>query len=478
MTNKSTKIKSLAKDTGLFAIGSFGSKLLLFLLTPLYTNILTTEQYGITDLINTTINFIYPVFTLSISEATLRFLMDKNYSKRSVLNNSLLITAFSFVAVFIIKPFVGHIDESLDVYWIYFFVIFCLTNINLVLSNFVKGIGKTTLYAVAGIIHTIVIIICNVLFLVYFKFGINGYLLSIVIGISVSILLKIIFGNFRQFIFPIQVDAKVLKDMLVYCIPMIPTIIAWAINTSIDKYMIINLIGMSENGIYSVAHKIPTILTTVLTIFLNAWQLSAINNHGEKGESEFQSEIYNLFNIVCVIGCLFTILLNKPLAKILFAKDFYVAWRYVPLLTTSALFAALAGFLAATYRAAKKTKSLFVSVLIGAVINVVLNFILLKFIGTIGAAIATGISFFAVWLFRIILIQKIVPIKIDFLKTVIAYVLFFLAVIIESFGYEYSFIVSLGVLLVILFVYRNDLTRIYSIVLSIIRKKTLKKQNI
>lgn len=478
MANKSTKIKSLAKDTGLFAIGSFGSKLLLFLLTPLYTNILTTEQYGIADLLNTTINFIYPVFTLSIAEATLRFLMDKNYSKNSVLNNSLLITAFSFAAVFIIRPFVGNIDSSLDVYWIYFFVIFCLTNLNLVLSNFVKGIGKTTLYAIAGIIHTIVVIICNIIFLVYFKLGINGYLLSIVIGMSVSILVKILFGNIRKYILPIKCDTKVLKDMLVYCIPMIPTIIAWAINTSIDKYMIINMIGMSENGIYSVAHKIPTILTTVLTIFLSAWQLSAISNHGEKGESEFQSEIYNLFNIVCIIGCLFTILLNKPLAKVLFAKDFYVAWRYVPLLTTSALFASLAGFLAATYRAAKKTKSLFISVLIGAVINILFNYFLLKWIGTLGAAIATGISFFAVWLFRIILIQRIVPIKLDLWKTMIVYVLFFLAVIIESFGYKYSFVVSLGVLLVVIFVYRSDLTRIYSIMLTTIRKKTLKKINI
>ena len=84
--NDNKKIKTLAKDTGLFAISNFGSKILVFLLTPLYTSILTTEEYGIADLITTTIGFIYPILTLAIADATIRYALDKETDKKKVLN--------------------------------------------------------------------------------------------------------------------------------------------------------------------------------------------------------------------------------------------------------------------------------------------------------------------------------------------------------------------------------------------------------
>jgi len=474
--NKVAKVKNLAKDTGLFAISGFGSKILLFLLTPLYTSILSTEQYGIADLINTTINFVYPVMTLSIAEATLRYSMEKNLSKKAVFNNTLLITLVSFILVLIIKPFIGLIDEALSVYWFYFIAIYCLNNIQLSVSNFVKGTGKTTLFAITGIIQTVVIIVSNILFLVVFKFEIDGYLWSIIIGYAISTLVMFWFGEIYIYIFPLKFDKKLLKEMLVYSIPMIPTIIAWAINTSIDKYMIVNMVGMSDNGVYSVAHKIPTILTTILMIFLNAWQLAAISNYGEDDESEFQTDIYSIFNIVGLIGCFVILIANKFLASILFANDFYVAWHYVPFLTASAFFSALAGFLAAAYRAAKKTKSLFVSVLVGAVVNIFLNYILLNWIGILGAAVATGLSFFVVWFIRIVMVQKIVEIRIDISKTIFTYALFFFAVIIESIDVQYSICYSVGALVIVIIIYFQSIKRIVIVLKSIIRRK-LKKQN-
>ena len=75
------KYKKLLTDTGLFVVSNFASKLLIFLLLPLYTNVLSTEEYAVADLITTTINLTFPVLTLSITEATLRFAFDKNVKK-------------------------------------------------------------------------------------------------------------------------------------------------------------------------------------------------------------------------------------------------------------------------------------------------------------------------------------------------------------------------------------------------------------
>ena len=94
MMSTSSKTKQLAVDTILFGISTFGSKILVFLLTPLYTAVLLTEEYGIADLINTTVNLIYPVLTLAITDATLRYSLDKDCSKRAVLGNSIVITNF------------------------------------------------------------------------------------------------------------------------------------------------------------------------------------------------------------------------------------------------------------------------------------------------------------------------------------------------------------------------------------------------
>ena len=125
---RDNKYKSLLKDTGWFAVGGFASKLLLFLLTPLYTVVLTTREYGIADLINTTIGLVFPILTLAITDATLRFAMKKSLDKKKVLNNSLIIVFFSFMLLICLRPLFGLIDDlqPLQDNWSYFVFIYIL----------------------------------------------------------------------------------------------------------------------------------------------------------------------------------------------------------------------------------------------------------------------------------------------------------------------------------------------------------------
>ena len=470
MTVSSDKVRNLAKDTGLFAISSFGSKILLFLLTPLYTGILSTAQYGIADLLSTTVLFAYPLLTLSVSEAALRFAMEKNTSARAVFDITMLFTALSFVLVFILKPFAVMIDVSLDEYWLYFWLIFCLNNIHTAFSNFIKGKGHTQLFAVSGIVQTVSVIIADILFLVVFDLGIKGYLWGIIAGYAVSVSVMFFGGRLYSLFFPFSIDKALMKDMLRYCIPVIPTTIAWAVNTGIDKYMIIGMVGMSDNGVYSIAHKIPGILTAVMGIFISAWQLSAISNHGEEDESRFQTDIYRVFSLTGLLGCFLLITVNRPLSYILFAKEFHTAWMYVPFLIVSAYFASLSGFLASAFRASKQTGGLFVSVMSGAVLNVILNLVLISAAGTIGAAAATALSFFTVWLIRMITVQKILPIKTDKIRTAVSYTLFFAAAALSCFDQWYSICVSMVLMAAVCIIERRDIKYILNGMIRIIFK--------
>lgn len=475
--NTKTKYKTLAKDMGLFSISSFGTKLLFFFLTPLYTSYLTTNDYGIADILTTTNNFIYPLLTLAITDATLRYSLDKQYNKKNVFCISTLITLISIVALCIFRPMLTIIDPSLDYYWSMFLFIYGLSNILGYIANFVKGLGRTKLFAVQGIIQTVTIIISNIILLVVLRMGVDGYLLSMVIGYVVPIVLLIIKARLYKYISPFKIDKELLKDMLKYSIPLIPTMLLWSVNTTIDKYMIIHMYSLSDSGIYSIAHKIPSIISTVFSIFLSAWYISAITNYGSDDESEYYTNIYKTLDIIGILGSMIIIILNKYLAGLLYAKDFFVAWRYVPFLLVSSMFSSYSGFIASAYRASKKTKRLLVSVVVGAIINIVLNYILLKYIGVLGAAIATTASFFIVWLIRIISVQKIVKININVIPTVISYSLLLLSVIISTLdNIPHVMIYNLFFLLTIIIINRKTIRFYFTIAKDLLRKLFMKKQ--
>jgi len=477
MSNESRgkKYKSLAKDTMLFTISSFGSKILVFLLTPLYTSILATHEYGVADLITTTIHFIYPILTLAIADATLRFALDKEVDKNSVFVVSTVFTALSVVFLLILYPAISLIDDSLKQYWHIFVLNFFLFNVHNYFSNFVKSLGKTTLFAVQGLVHTATIISCNILFLVVFKLGLDGYLASTIIGYCVPILLMFFGARLYKYLIPFIIDLSILKEMLKYSIPMIPTILAWAINTSIDKYMIIWRYDIGASGVYSVAHKIPSIVTTILSVFTQAWQLSVISNHGSDDESDFFTTVYKGLDFVSISGCMFVILISKWLARLLFAKDFFIAWEYVPMLIIAAMFSSHSGFLAAAYRAAKKTKSLFVTVLAGSFINIILNYFLIRDVGVLGAAIATATSFFIVWFVRIIVIQHIVRVNVPIMQTVLSYALLFLSAILVTIDFHYALIVLIASYIIICVLKRDTILSLLNSANGLI-KRTIGKR--
>lgn len=474
-----SKTKQLAIDTVLFGISTFGSKILVFLLTPLYTAVLLTAEYGVADLINTTVNLIYPVLTLAIADATVRYALDKNCSKPAVLGNSLIITLLSVALLMAFYPVVAMLDAEVAVqlskYWGYFVATYAMYNLHLCLANFLKGIGKTKLFAIQGIVQTVTVIACNIYFLLIAKTGLQGYLLSIIIGLTAPTVLMFFAGGITKYIFPFKPDGKLLLDMLKYSIPMIPTLLAWSINLYINKYMLIGLMpvgeGLSASGIFGIANKIPSLLTAVIAVFLQAWQLSAISNVNDADESAYYTKVYDVMQTVSLIGCLLIIPFSKLIAVILFDASYYAAWQYIPLLTLAAYFSCLSGFLASAFRAYKKTSQLFTSVAVGAIVNVVLNFVLIQIIGPLGAAIASVASFLVTWIIRAVTIQKLVKVKIDTIKTLATYVLVIGACLLISFDVMHATIyyVLIGTV-VILLNWKNIMT-IISSMLKVVKKR-------
>ena len=468
------KYKSLFSDTAAFALSNFASKILTFLLVPLYTSVLTTNDYGMADLITNTINVIYPILTLNIMESTLRFAFEKDVSKDEVLANSILFIFIAEIILVVLTPLVGLFSTTMSNYWVWFEVIFLGYNIQQILSQYVKGIGKTRIFAISGVVHTIVLLSSNIIGLLVLKYGLYAYLFSIAIGYFVTAVYLIVSAKIRIKIKFFHINRALMKDMLKFSLPTIPNNIAWWINTSADKYVIIGYLGIAASGIYSVAYKIPSILTLLSNIFTSAWTISAIQNVGDKDEGKFQSTVYKYFNAGNVLSCSALILLAQVLGRILFANDFYVAWKCVPLLLVAYVFSGLAGFFASSFRAVKYTKGLLSSTTIGAGVNVILNFFFVDRFGIIGAAFTTMIGFAITFYIRCHSVKKIIDIAFDLKKDTFVYILLIIQAFVVCLEVPFFYVIGIAIFVLIFFMYRKEyitfISRAFEILKSRIEK--------
>ncbi len=422
------RYKKLLSNTFLMIVGQFSSKLLGFLLVPFYTSILSTEEYGTYDLLITTVSLLTPFLTLAVSEAVMRFCLDKDYDDKHILTIGMSYVFLGTAVLLLGLPIIRKVDFLSEHCW-WLVAFFALINFESVLMQYLKGIEKIKIYTVCGILSTLCTLTFNILFLAVFKWGVFGYMLagccSQTIVITVICLTQKIWKGVGN---PFKIPKTIYKDIVKYTIPMVPNSVSWWISNSSDKYMIKYMVSVSAVGMYSVAYKIPTILTIFVTIFISAFQISSVESFGSKKSIEFFSNIYKVFASFGIVVSAVLIFASNFIATLLFKNDFFEAWKISGILILAFAFNSLAAYLGTVYTASKKTKFLFYSTTIAALLNIVLNLVLIKFIGIYGAAIATLASYMCVWLLRLIDSRKILPMKINIASNLISYILLILEI--------------------------------------------------
>lgn len=422
------KYKYLAKNTIVFFIGSFTSKILVFLLLPLYTTVLTTSEYAISDLMTTSVNLLYMILTMMISEAVLRFSIDKNYDKSEVLSIGTVFIAISslILGCSVIIASKINLIELFDGYWMHFFLLYFFYSLNHLFAGFIRGLEKVRLIAITGVIGTIVTVVSNILLLVIFKYGISGYLASMILSNAFICFVYLIFGKVYKYISIKSFDSSLMLEMIRYSSPIIITQVAWWINSATDRYMVTWLLGVSETGLLSVAHRLPSVLTIFTSIFMQAWKLSAIKEYHSESSQLFFSKMLNLYNALLIIAGAIVIAFIKPISSIIFRGDFVSAWYLVPPFILAFVINSISAFLGTFYIANRNTKALMNSTLVGALLNIVLNFVLIKQVGAIGPGIATVISYFVISIIRTVQVKQQMKLQIEFKRIILSYILLIL----------------------------------------------------
>lgn len=444
----------LIVDMGIFALGAFGSKLVLFLLLPIYTHVLSDNEYGIADLVFTFGDLVLPFISLSIFNGLLRFGLIKGQRQKALLNAS-LIFVFGSVITILLTPISGLYVPIREWKWYmcaYVLVHFARSN-SLV---FLKVKAKNKTYAILSIAQALLLVGFNIVFLIVLGMGIQGYLLSTIISNGLLSVLAFALGGMKSDLKEATFDKLLLKEMVLYSIPFIFNDVSWWVIHSSDKVMIEWLVSGSALGIYTAASKIPSLVNVLTSIFSQAWGLASIKEHDSTNDTSFYSTVFKYFSVFIFGVTIILISITKPFMDIYVGKAFSESWHYVPLLLVSASFAAISTFASGLFGALKQSKSIMTTTIVAGVVNIIVNYIFINLIGIYGAVIGTVTAYFIVALFRLLILKNKVNVNFNFVKLGIISTLVIIQASLVSVGYH-ILLVSIVTILFFVLISRKEI---------------------
>lgn len=445
------RYRKLMNNTMMFAIGNLGNKFIGFFLVPLYTFYLSTSEFGTIDLLITTTSLLLPIFSFGIYDAVLRFVMDTKERSHKILSNSLLVVLIGTLLGILCYPILKSIQIA-DSYLVYFYLLLFFQAVNAVFLQYIRAMNKMKLFMISSLLTTIVTLLLALLFLKYYQLGIIGYLLSLLGANFFSMVLLFFAGKIYQDIDLKGIDKDTIRLMLIYSLPLIPNSLMWWVMQLSDRYMVTFFLGAGANGLYAVANKIPSLLNMINSIFFQAWQLAAIEESNSEDKASFFTNIFSVLFSVMVLSTSGILLVLRFIVGHLIAPEFYGAWRYVPFLLISVVFSSFSGFLGTNYIAMKKTGGVLKTSMIGAVISAISNLIFIPKFGMNGASFSIMLSFFIIWVLRMIDTRKFVTIHMNWLQFVMSFVVLFVQIwlLLMNVGYEYLWGAGLFLMLILM----------------------------
>ena len=413
-----SRAKYLMKNTVIFTLGNLATKLITFFLVPLYTYVLTTEEYGTVDLITTVSMVVAPVLMLNIGESVLRFSLDPNTDKNEVMSVGILCLLVAAVLGIFLIPCGNLIQAHQHFGTCLYLYVLSAAMVQIFLCN-LRGQEKLLHFSVGNIINTACVGVLNILFLLYFHFGVYGYLGAYILSNMVTSIYAFSVGRVGKVLRNFHIDRNLLKRMACYSVVLIPNVFMWWIMNSADRIIVTAFLGVAANGVFAISYKIPSLLATISSIFNQAWSYSAIREDESSDKTEYTNRVYHtMFSMILFLAS-GMLLVVKPFLSIYVAPEFYYAWKYVPFLVIGFVFQSMATFLSTPYTVNFDSKGFLFSAAIGAVVNLVLNFLLVNRMGIHGVALATAISYITVFIYRAIDTRKYLRLQLFDFRTLV-----------------------------------------------------------
>lgn len=423
--------RNLVKNTGILAIGQLSSKVFTFLLLPVYTSLLLPDDYGTVDVLQTIISLVLYIVTMQLESAVFRYIIDdredrlniKQYVSSAFFAIAVMASATTIVSLlanfFFIFPHVELFIFSIWAQSVYF-----------LLSNVARGLGKNVDYSIASFIVTLSSLLVNIFLIVLLKIGAASILVALIVSNTIGsfyFFTKLKLWNYIGWN-AFNIDA--LRSMLKYSLPLIPNAISWWVANTSDRILILFFLGSGVNGIYAAANKIPTIYTTIFSVFNLAWSesvsLSMKDNDSQVYINSMMNKSYKFFSflnfgIVICMSFMFDVLIGSNYAD---------SYNHIYILLIAIFVNSMCSLMGGILTGLKDSKAIGWTTLVGAMVNFLVNICLINSFGIYAASISTLVSYIVIFICRYRVVKRSIKITISrtyTLQFIVAFVIITIA---------------------------------------------------
>ena len=390
------KLKLFVENFLVYGLGGIISKMIPLIMVPIVTRIMpTTDYFGISDLSNTIVSFGCAIAVMGMYDAMYRMFFEKddeNY-KRKVCSTALVFTLATSIIVFlvmlILKDLIAQyfFSDCQYAYVVYLSAMATLVGAtNAIISAPTRMQNKRKVFLITNTVSPLLSYSISIPMLLAGHYVIALPLASVISGVT----MEFAFGMMnRNWFRPRLFDKKILAQLLVIAIPLLPNFLIYWVFNSCDKVMITNMIGIGEAGIYSVGAKLGLASQLIYIAFAGGWQFFAFSTMKDKNQVETNSRIFEYLGVISFIATSFICAWSFAIFKILFTQDYLSGYVVAPYLFLAPLMQMLFQVAANQFLVVKKTWPNMFVLSVGAVLNIVFNYFLIPVLGIEGASIAT-----------------------------------------------------------------------------------------
>lgn len=452
----------LVKNTTLLSICTILNKAFGFLLIPLFSRWLTAEEYGTYDVLASYASLLIPIVTVACADALFRFCMEDGADRQKFITNSVALISFNtivFGAVFLI------LDRVIDYgYFGCLYILLIAECIDNMVQGYLRGVKRLDVYGYCKAFGVLLIGGFTALFVLGFRLGTLGITLGYAFGYLLSDVSAIILTKVWNYINIQKISWNTIMEMLSYSWVLVPNSLSWWVMNASDRLLISVYLNPVANGIYAIASKIPTVCSSIFSVFSITWQQTSSEMINDKDRDLYFGQVFNKMIILLVTLCAGVVSINYFLFNIVFDASYIEGQLYAPILVTSTIFLSLSQYFGGIEIALKRPKENSITTIIGAIVNFTVDFALINHIGLYAAALSTLIANIVVMICRKIRLGKVVKIRVR--KKVLPLILFYLYILACAFlNLSIVFVVCNVVLAGIVFVFVNR-----DLILGLLRK--------
>lgn len=414
----------------LYTISNIGTRLLSFMLVPIYTFFLhSPAELGYFDLCYSIVLMLTPLVTLQLRDGIVRFLLpttDEDKDRRcDVITLVVKLLSSSFFLWLIISCIFYFTYGQVRYFFESLMFLFALDAFE-IYAQIIRGLGHNRIFAWNAVAATFLILVFTVIFLVVLKMGVRGIFLSNILARLIPmILIDAKLKIFSQY-FHFNVSVKRIgREMLRFTLPIIPTAICWYFLDFAGRYFVKYFWGLEFNGLMAVSSRFSSVIYMMSAIFGQAWQETAILQYNKNGSEQFFSRIFSAYLLALSFVLVMYVFVVKSIYPFVVSGNYQSSWHYLFLMGVSACLSALASFFDLGYQCAKKTDKNVKPVLVAVVITCILYCVLIKQFNVYGLIVSNLICFLFLIIYRYKDTHEYFPINIP--KFIILPVFFALA---------------------------------------------------